>query len=79
MWDTFKEARDIHETTHEGTKIMKNSKLQRLTDSFEEFRMKDDEFKTKSNDIVLQPKWPKVITIKESKDLNQVTLEELVG
>lgn len=56
MCETAKEVWDILETTHEGTKIVKNSKLQMLTTRFEEIRMKDDEsfdeFYVKLNDIV---------------------------
>jgi len=33
----------IPQNTHEGTKAVKNSKLQRLTTSFEEIRMDEDE------------------------------------
>ncbi|XP_022849862.1 uncharacterized protein LOC111371947 [Olea europaea var. sylvestris] len=56
MCETGKEVWDILETTHEGTKIVKNSKLQMLASRFEEVRMKDDEtfdeFYAKLNDIV---------------------------
>ncbi|XP_022868003.1 uncharacterized protein LOC111387662 [Olea europaea var. sylvestris] len=56
MCETTKEVWDILETMHEGTKILKNSKLQMLTSRFEEIRMKDDEsfdeFYAKLNDIV---------------------------
>ncbi|XP_022883408.1 uncharacterized protein LOC111400215 [Olea europaea var. sylvestris] len=56
MCETIKEVWDILETTHEGTKTVKNSKLQMLTSRFEEIRMKDDEsfdeFYVKLNDIV---------------------------
>ncbi|XP_022891807.1 girdin-like [Olea europaea var. sylvestris] len=106
MCETAKEAWDILETTHEGTKIIKNSKLQMLTSKFEEIRMKDDksfdEFYAKLNDIVnssfnlgekiLESKIvrkilrslperfrPKVTSIEESKDLDTVNIEELVG
>ena len=34
--DNAKEARTILQNTYEGTKAIKNSKLQRLTTSFEE-------------------------------------------
>lgn len=44
------------ETTHEGTKTMKDSKLQMLTFRFEKVKMNDDErfdeFYVKLNDIV---------------------------
>ena len=41
--ETAKEARTILQTTYEGTKTVKDSKLQRLTTSFEEIKMEDDE------------------------------------
>ena len=40
---TTKEAWTILQTTYEGTKVVKDSKLQRLTTSFEEIQMEDDE------------------------------------
>ena len=40
---TTKEAWTILQTTYEGTKAVKDSKLQRLTTSFEEIQMEDDE------------------------------------
>ena len=53
---TAKEAWTILQTTYEGTKAIKDSKLQRLTTSFEEIKMKEDEssdeFYTKLKDIV---------------------------
>ena len=54
--ETAKEARTILQTTYEGTKTVKDSKLQRLTTNFEEIKMKDDElfdeFYAKLKDIV---------------------------
>ena len=51
-----KEAWTILETTYEGTKAVKTVKFQRLTSSFEEIRMEEDEtfdeFYTKLRDIV---------------------------
>ena len=51
-----KEAWTILQTTYEGTKVVKNSKLQRLTTSFEEIKMEEDElfdeFYAKLKDIV---------------------------
>ena len=51
-----KEAWTILETTYEGTKVVKTVKLQRLTSSFEEIRMEEDEtfdeFYAKLMDIV---------------------------
>ena len=38
-----KEAQTIFQTTYEGKKAVKDSKLQRLTTSFEEIKMKEDE------------------------------------
>ena len=53
---TAKEAWTILQTTYEGTKAVKDSKLQRLTTNFEEIKMKDDElfdeFYVKLKDIV---------------------------
>ena len=53
---TAKEAWTILKTTYEGTKAVKNSKLQRLTTSFEEIKMEEDEsfdeFYAKLKDIV---------------------------
>ena len=41
--EVAKEAWIILETTYEGTKAVKTVKLQRLTSSFEEIRMEEDE------------------------------------
>ena len=41
--ETAEEAWTILQTTYEGTKAVKDSKLQRLTTSFEEIKMEDDE------------------------------------
>ena len=54
--ETVKEAWTILQTTYEGAKAIKDSKLQRLTTSFEEIKMEDDEsfdeFYAKLKDIV---------------------------
>ena len=54
--ETAKEAQTILQTTYEGTKAVKDSKLQRLTTSFEKIKMEDhelfDEFYAKLKDIV---------------------------
>ena len=54
--ETAKEVWTILQTTYEGTKAFKNSKLQRLTTSFEEIKMEEDEsfdeFYAKLKDIV---------------------------
>ena len=54
--EVAKEAWIILETTYEGTKAVKTVKLQRLTSSFEEIRMEEDEtfdeFYAKLMDIV---------------------------
>ena len=54
--ETAKEAWTILQTTYEGTKAIKDSKLQRLTTSFEEIMMEEDEsfdeFYAKLKDIV---------------------------
>ena len=53
---TTKEAWTILQATYEGTKAVKDSKLQRLTTSFEEIKMEEDElfdeFYAKLKDIV---------------------------
>ena len=53
---TAKEAWTILLTTYEGTKAVKYSKLQRLTTSFEEIKMEEDEsfdeFYAKLKDLV---------------------------
>ena len=54
--ETVKEVWTIFQTTYERTKAVKDSKLQRLTTSFEEIKMEEDEsfdeFYTKLKDIV---------------------------
>ena len=53
--ETVKEAWTIFQTTYVGTKVVKDSKLQRLTTSFKEIKMEDesfDEFYAKLKDIV---------------------------
>ena len=54
--EVAKEARTILETTYEGTKAVKTMKFQRLTNSFEEIRMEEDEtfdeFYAKLKDIM---------------------------
>ena len=54
--ETTKEAWTILQTTYEGTKAVKDSKLQRLTTSFEEIKIEEDEsfdeFYAKLKDIV---------------------------
>ena len=54
--ETAKEAWTILQTTYEGTKAVKDLKLQRLTTSFEEIKMEEDEsfdeFYVKLKDIV---------------------------
>ena len=41
--ETAKEAWTILQITYEGTKVVKDSKLQRLTTCFEEIKMEEDE------------------------------------
>ena len=54
--ETGKEAWTILQTTYEGTKAVKDSKLQRLTTSFKEIKMEEDEsfdeFYAKLKDIM---------------------------
>ena len=104
--ETAKEAWTILQTTYNGTKAIKDSKLQRLTTSFEEIKIEEDEsfdeFYAKLKDIVNsafnlgeiipEPKivrkvlrflperiHAKIMTIKESKDIDKIPLTELVG
>ena len=53
---TAKEAWTILQTTYEGTKVVKDSKFQKLTTSFEEIKMEEDEsfdeFYAKLKDIM---------------------------
>ena len=55
--ETAKEAWTILETTYEGTKKVKDTKLQILTTKFEELKMGDDEsfdsFHSKFNEILI--------------------------
>ena len=43
LTETAKEAWTIFQATYEDTKVIKNSKLQRLITSFEEIKMEEDE------------------------------------
>ena len=56
LTETTKEVWTIFQTTYEGTKDVKDSKLRRLTTSFEEIKMEEDElfdeFYVKLKDIV---------------------------
>ena len=101
-----KEAWEILETTYEGTKKVKNTKLQMLTTRFEELKMSKDKsfdsFYSKLNEVAvgkfnlgektedskivrkifrLLPEsfCAKVTTIEESKDLDYIKVQELVG
>ena len=101
-----KEAWTILETTYEGTKKVKDTKLQMLTTKFEELKMGDDEsldsFYGKLNEIViaklnlgekiedakvvrkilrslLESFRAKVTTTEESKDLDEIKIQELIG
>ena len=101
-----KEEWTILQKTYEGTKAVKDSKLQRLITSFKEIKMEEDEsfneFYANLKDIVnstfnlgkIIPK-PKIVrkvlrslpkrfhakitTIEESKDIDKIPLNELVG
>jgi hypothetical protein len=104
--ESAQEARQILETTYEGTKIVKSVKFQLLISRFEEIKMLKDEtfneFYTKISDLrnfmvslgkmVLDAKLIKkiirsllerfkikVTTIEESKDLDSMKIEELLG
>ena len=92
------------ETTYEGTKKVKDTKLQMLTTRFEELRMSEDEsfdsFYSKLNEVVIdkfnlgektedskvvrkilrslpESFRAKVTAIKESKDLDEIKVQEL--
>ena len=94
------------ETTYEGTKKVKDTKLQMLTTRFEEHRMSEDEsfdsFYSKLNEVVIskynlgekmedskvvrkilrslpESFCAKVMAIEESKDLDEIKVQELVG
>ena len=94
------------ETTYEGTKKVKDTKLQMLTTRFEELRMSEDEsfdsFYSKLNEVViskfnlgektedskvvqkilrslLESFHAKVTAIEESKDLDEIKVQELIG
>ena len=73
--ETAKEAWTILQTTYEGTKAVKDSKFQRLTTSFEEIKMEEDElfdeFYAKLKDIVNSAFNPRE-TIPEPKILRKV-------
>ena len=101
-----KEAWQILETMYEGTKKVKDTKLQMLTTWFEELRMSEDEsfdsFYNKLNEVVignfnLEEKMKdskvvqknfrslpesfcaKVTAIEESKDLDEIKVQKLIG
>ena len=101
-----KEAWEILETTYEGTKKVKDTKLQMLTTRFEELKMSEDEsfdsFYSKLNEVVvekfnlgekmedskivrkilrslLESFRAKVTAIEESKDVDDIKVQELVG
>ena len=101
-----KEAWRILETTYEGTKKVKNTKLQMLITRFEELGMGKDEsfnsFYSKLNEVViikfnlrektedskvvrkilhslLESFCAKVTAIEESKDLDDIKVQELIG
>ena len=94
------------ETTNEGTKKVKDTKLQMLTTQFEELKMSEDEsfdsFYSKLNEVIVskfnlgektedskivrkilrsfsESFRAKVTAIKESKDLDDIKVQELVG
>ena len=101
-----KEAWEILETTYEGTKKVKDTKLQMLTTWFEKLKMSEDEsfdsFYSKLNEVVVSKfnlgekmgdskivrkilrSLPenfrvKVTAIEESKDLDDIKVQELIG
>ena len=101
-----KETWEILETTYEGTKKVKDTKLQMLTTRFEELKMSEDEsfdfFYSKLNEVdvsklnlgektedfkivrkilrsLLKSFRAKVTAIEESKDLDDIKVQELIG
>ena len=101
-----KEAWQILETIYEGTKKVKDTKLQMLTTRFKELRMSEDEsydsFCSKLNEVVidkfnfgektedskvvrkilrslLESFCAKMTAIEESKNLDEIKVQELVG
>ena len=100
-----KEGWQILETTYEGTKKVKDTKLQMVTTHFEELKISDDEsfdsFYGKLNEVVIgkfnlgektedskivrkilrslpESFRAKVTIIEESKDLNEIKIQELI-
>ena len=94
------------ETTYEGTKKVKDTKLQMLTTQFEELRISKDEsfdsFYSKLNEVVIskfnlgektkdskvvrkilhslpESFRAKVTAIEESKELDEIKVQELIG
>ena len=101
-----KEAWEILETTYEGTKKVKDTKLQMLTTRFKELKISEDEsfdsFNSKLNEVVVskfnlgektedskivrkilrslpESFHAKVTAIEESKDLNDIKVQKLIG
>ena len=101
-----KEAWQILETTYEGTKKVKDTKLQMLTTRFKELKMSEDEsfdsFYSKLNEVVIskfnlgekmedskivrkilrslrERFHAKVTAIEESKNLDDIKVQELIG
>ena len=101
-----KEVWQILETTYEGMKKVKDTKLQTLTTRFEELKMSEDEsfdsFYSKLNEVVIdnfnlgekaedsqvvrkilcslsESFRAKVTTIEDSKDLDDIKVQELIG
>ena len=85
--ETAKEAWIILQTTYEGTKAVKDSKFQKLITSFEEIKMEKDESfnefyaKIVKNMLRSLPErfHAKITAIEESKDIDKISLTELVG
>ena len=94
------------ETMYEGTKKVKDTKLQMLTTQFEKLRMSEDEsfdsFYSKLNEVIIgkfnlgektedskvvqkilrslpESFCAKVTAIEESKDLDEIKVQELIG
>ena len=89
--DTAKEAWTILETTYEGTKKVKDTKFQMLTTRFEELneiviaklnlgeKIEDAKVVRKILRSLSESFRAKVTAIEESKDLDEIKIQELIG
>ncbi|XP_070003158.1 uncharacterized protein [Nicotiana sylvestris] len=79
---TAKEVWEVLQIAHEGTTRVKQSKIDMLTTEYELFKMRDDEsiqdMHTRITSIINELH-SLVNAITESKDLQELTIEELIG